>query len=61
VEIPHMYDAILHLGIHNVISVGQIKSFQCQGSMDILARDRTGALSEFEPPDFGLLVKKCMS
>ena len=60
VEIPHMYDAILHLGIHNISSAGQQKSFQCVGSSDILARDRTGSLAEYEPPDFGKLVEKAM-
>lgn len=59
-EVPYLYDEILHLGIHNIPSMGQLKSFQCSGTIDILARDRTGSLSEFEPPDFGLLVKKAM-
>ena len=60
VDVAHMYDAILHLGIHNVPSVGQIKAFRCQASIDTLARDRTGLLAEFEPPDFGAIVRKCM-
>lgn len=61
VEVPHLYDEILHLGIHNVPSTGQVRSFQCVGTMDILARDRTGSLSEFEFPDFGKLVAKAMA
>jgi len=60
-DVPFLYDEILHLGIHNVPSMGQVKSFQCQGSIDVMARDRTGSLSNYEPPDFGALIKKCMS
>lgn len=61
VEIPHLYDAILHLGIHNVPGMGQVSSFQCRQTIDIVARDRSGRLAEFEPPDFGLIIKKAMS
>lgn len=61
VKVPHMYDEILHLGIHNVPGYGQAKSFQCNGTFDILARDRTGSLSEYEPPDFSKLVAKAMA
>jgi hypothetical protein len=61
VELPHKFDQILQLDIQNVPGVGQVKSFRCQGSIDVLARDRTGMLAEFEPPNFDLLVKKAMS
>lgn len=61
VEVPHMYDFILHLARHNVPSMGQVLSFQCNGTIDILARNRTGNLNDFEPPDFGLIIKKAMS
>lgn len=61
IEMPHKYDQILHLDIHNVPGQGQIKSFQCQSTFDVQARDRTGLLDMFEPPDFGFLVRKAMS
>jgi len=61
IELPHMYDEILHLGIHNIPAAGQHKSFQCQATLDVWARDRTGQLAEFEPPAFEALVKKCMA
>lgn len=61
VEVPHLYDAILHLGIHNVPQMGQVLSFQCRQSYDIVARDRSGRLNEYEPPDFSLLLGKAMS
>lgn len=61
VDIPHMYDAILHLGLHNVPSVGKVKAFRCHESMEILARDRSGALTEFEQPNMADIFKKCMA
>ncbi len=60
VELPHLFDEILHLGIQNMPGVGTHKAFRCQASIDTLARDRTGQLAEFEPPEFGQLVRKCM-
>ncbi len=58
--VPHDYDFILHLARHNVPSVGQVLSFQCNGTIDVLARNRTGNLLDYEQPDFGLIVKKAM-
>ncbi len=60
-ELPHLFDEILHLGIQNMPGVGTHKAFRCHASIDTLARDRTGSLAEFEPPEFGQLVKKCMT
>lgn len=60
IDLPHMYDLILHLGIHNIPGMGQLLSFQCRQTIDILARDRSGRLNEYEPPDFGALVRKVM-
>jgi len=60
VEMPHKYDEILQLDIQNIPGYGQYKAFRCIGSIDCTARDRTGMLNEFEPPDFSALVKKAM-
>lgn len=60
-EIPHLFDFILHLGVHNVPGIGQKLSFQCNQSFDVLARNRTGNLADFEQPDMGMLIKKAMS
>lgn len=60
INVPHLYDEILNLNIHNVPGMGQVKAFRCQPSIDTLARDRTGMLAEFEPPDFGALIRKAM-
>lgn len=59
-KMPHKFDQILHLDIQNVPGQGQVKAFRCQSSIDCVARDRTGNLSEFEPPHFGNLVIKAM-
>lgn len=60
VDVPHMYDLILHLGIKNVPLVGQTKAFQCNESFDFLCRNRTGTLNDYEQPDFGQIVRKVM-
>lgn len=60
VDMPHKFDQILHLDIHNVPSVGQVSSFQCRPTIDTLARDRTGQLAEFEQPNFNMIIKKVM-
>lgn len=61
VDVPHLYDAILHLDVHNVPGTGQVRSFLCSQTLDTIARDRTGSLLEYEPPDFGKLVAKAMA
>jgi hypothetical protein len=61
VEIPHLYDMILHLGIHNIPGEGQHRSFQCHQTIDILTRDRSGRLNMFEPPSFGEIVRKAIA
>lgn len=60
VEIPHKYDIITRLAQHNVPGMGATRAFRCIGSLEELARDRTGQLAEYEPPDFGKLVEKAM-
>lgn len=60
-EVPGLYDFILHLGIKNIPGMGQLKAFQCTETFDVLARNRTGNLADYEPPDFSQLVKKAMS
>lgn len=60
-DVPHMYDFILHVGIQNVPREGQVSAFRCNQSIDVLARNRTGNLNDFEPPHFGQLIQKAMS
>ena len=58
IEVPGLYDFILHLGIKNVPGMGQIKALQCTESYDFIARARTGNLAEFEPPDINYIIQK---
>lgn len=60
IDVPHLYDAILHLDKQNVPGQGQVTAFRCIGSIDVVARDRTGSLAEYEPPNFDYIVKKAM-
>ena len=62
VDIPHMFDAILHLNKVMIPGVmGEQLAFRCIGSYDVLARNRTGTLAEFEPPNFSEIVRKAMA
>lgn len=60
-EVPHLFDEILHLGLKNVPGYGLVPAFQTQSTFDILARDRSGKLAMFEPPDLAGLFAKAMS
>lgn len=60
VKVPHLFDFILRLATHNVPGQGQVRAFRCNQAIDEMARNRTGNLNEFEPPDFGALIKKAM-
>lgn len=59
--VSHLYDCILRLAKVPIPNVGETLAFQCNGTVDIIARNRTGALADFEPPDFNALVQKVMS
>lgn len=61
VQVPHLFDFILNLGIHSVPGQGQVKAFRCIESFSEVARNRTGNLNEFEPPHLGQLFQKAMS
>lgn len=61
VQVPHRYDCILRLAKVPVPGVGETSAFQCNGSIDVMARNRIGSLADFEPPDFGAIVKKALA
>lgn len=61
IDVPHLYDFILRLAKANVPGAGETLAFQCVGNMNVLARNRTGNLNEYEPPNFSDLVNKAMS
>lgn len=64
IDVPHLYDFILRLAKYNAIPgapPGENLAFQCVGNMNVLARNRTGNLNEYEPPHFGALIDKAMN
>jgi hypothetical protein len=61
-EMDHKFDEILNLNLHTIPGVvGQQKAFCTGETFDIHARDRSGKLNMYEPPDLGLIINKCMS
>jgi len=61
VKIPHLYDEVLHIG--NIQLVGMPKpilAIRTKDSFDVVARDRSGMLEEFEEPHLGKLFAKAM-
>lgn len=60
VQIPHKYDCVLRVAKSSIPGVGERVAFQCNGTHDVIARNRTGSLADFEPTDFGQLIKKVM-
>lgn len=60
-KVPHLFDEILFLDKCNIPGVGTQLAFRTASTVDVLARDRSGALAELEPPDFGAIVRKCMA
>lgn len=58
--IPHLFDCILRLAKVPIPNVGETLAFQCNGTIDIVARNRTGTLADYEPPNFSALVHKVM-
>ena len=61
VYVPHLFDEVLQLGFHQIPGQQQpIQSFKCKESFDAVARDRSGNLAEFEPPNLTHIFNKCM-
>lgn len=62
IQVPHLYDFILRLAKTNVPGQnGEVLAFQCVGSYNVLSRNRTGNLNQYEPPNFNALVEKAMT
>lgn len=61
IQVPHLYDFIIRLAKTNVPQRGEVLAFQNVGSYNILARNRTGNLDMYEPPNFTALVDKAMN
>lgn len=62
IKVPHLFDEILHFAQTNVPGVpGQVPAIRTKETYDIMARDRTGNLDEFEQPNLANIFAKCMS
>ncbi len=62
IQVPHLYDFIIRCAKTNIPGVnGEVLAFQCVGNYNILARNRTGNLNQYEEPHFGKLVEKAMN
>lgn len=64
-KVPHFFDEILHyakLASGTIPGVLQeVKAIRTMETFDIMARDRSGRLDEFEQPNLANLFIKCMS
>lgn len=60
VAIPHRYDLILRVAKVSLSNVGEVTAFQCNGSYDVMARNRVGTLDTYEEPNFANIIRKCM-
>lgn len=61
VKVPHLYDIIMRLAPAIVLPGQTHIAFQTRGSFDIMARDRSGRLADYEPLNLTALFTKAMS
>ena len=60
VQVPHLYDLVMHCDLTQHQQQGQVKAFRTVGTLDILARDRSGKLAELEPINLAYIFDKIM-
>lgn len=62
VRVPHLYDLVICLGSYNIPGVvpSPTKAFRCFEQFDMMARDRSGNLLEYEPPNITHIIQKCL-
>lgn len=63
VRVPHLFDLVMRLGSYNIPGVlpSPTKAFRCKPSFDMMARDRSDQLSEFEPANLTHIFNKAMA
>lgn len=60
-RVPHLFDLIAHIGEANVPGQkGPVQAIRCKASFDIMSRDRSGMLAEYEPPNLSHIFEKMM-
>jgi len=61
IKVPHLFDLIMRLGTFHISAAdGQQKAFLCKATFESMARDRSGNLNEYEPPNIAYIFNKCM-
>ena len=62
IRVPHLFDEVLQLGDFAVpgVTPSPTKAFRCKEQFDLMARDRSGNLSDYEPPNIASLITKCL-
>ncbi len=62
VKVPHLFDEVLHVGNYLIpgVSTQPIQAIRTKELHDTMARDRSGFLSEYEPPDLNAIFNKVM-
>lgn len=65
VKVPHFFDEILH---YSMVPIGtipgvmqEVKAIQCHETYDIMARDRSGRLNQYEQPNLQQIFNKILS
>lgn len=63
VRVPHLFDLVTCLGDWNIPGVmpSPTKAFRTKEQFDMMGRDRSGNLLEYEPPNMSQLIAKCMA
>lgn len=60
VKVPHLFDLITHLGRVRIpeMQMQEVTAFRTRGTIDVMARDRSGNLNELEPPNLADIFAK---
>lgn len=61
-DIPHLFDELFYIDLCQIPGIVKPQiAFRTQNGFDYKARDRSGKLAEFEPPNLTNIFNKCMS
>ena len=61
VKVPHLFDEVLFAGKFNIGASVNVPAFRTKESFDIMARDRSGTLDEYEETNLTKLFSKIMA
>lgn len=60
IKVPHLFDQVLHFSEAQIPGVGKVPAIRTKSSFDVMARDRSGNLDEFEQPNMTAIAEKIM-